>query len=347
MMNLTSPAMTAAAILGAFLASCWLTSVVRRYALGRSIVDRPNPRSSHSLPTPRGGGAAIAVSWFLALGWLVVSGLLDTWVGLALLAGGGAIALIGWVDDRRGLPATVRAGVHLAAAVWAVWCLGGFPFLDVGVRVAPLGWMGGVLAVFGIAWLTNLYNFMDGIDGLAAGEAVSVGLVAGGLLMASGADGLALAALSLAAAAGGFLVFNWPPAKIFMGDVGSGLLGYAFGVLAMASERAGAVPLIVWMMLLAVFIVDATATLVRRIVNGERWFEAHRSHAYQRAVQTGYSHRDVTVAVMGLNALLAVAATGAWLAPALLPVVLAVTVGGLVGIWYWFCCSRAVRPCSD
>ncbi len=337
--------MTAAAILGAFLASCWLTSVVRRYALGRSIVDRPNSRSSHTVPTPRGGGAAIAVSWFLALGWLVASGLLDTWVGLALLVGGGAIAVIGWVDDRRGLPATVRAGVHLAAAVWAVWCLGGLPFLNVGVSVAPLGWMGGVLAVFGIAWLTNLYNFMDGIDGLAAGEAVSVGLVAGGLLMASGADGLALAALALAAASGGFLVFNWPPAKIFMGDVGSGLLGYAFGVLALASERAGAVPLIVWMMLLAVFIVDATATLTRRVVNGERWFEAHRSHAYQRAVQAGYSHRNVTVAVMGLNALLAVAATGVWLVPALFPVVLVVTAGGLVGVWYRFCCSRTGR-CS-
>jgi len=345
-MNLTSLTTTAAAILGAFLASCWLTSVVRRYALGCSIVDRPNSRSSHTVPTPRGGGAAIAVSWFLALGWLVVSGLLDTWVGLALLAGGGAIALIGWLDDRRHLSAGIRAGVHLAAAAWAVWCLGGLPSFNVGTGVVPLGWMGGALAVVGIAWLTNLYNFMDGIDGLAAGEAVSVGLVGGGLLAFAGADGMALAALSLAAAAGGFLVFNWPPAKIFMGDVGSGLLGYAFGVLALASERAGVVPLIVWMMLLAVFIVDATATLIRRVVNGERWFEAHRSHAYQRAVQAGYSHRDVTVAVMGLNALLAVAATGAWLIPALLPVVLVVTVGGLVGVWYWFCCSRAVR-CSD
>jgi len=103
------------------------------------------------------------------------------------------------------------------------------------------------------------------------------------------------------------------------------------------------VPLIVWMILLAVLLVDAMATLVRRIVKGERWFEAHRSHAYQRAVQAGYSHHAVTVAVMNLNALLAVAATGVWLVPALLPAVLVVTVGGLVGVWYWFCCSRTVR----
>ena len=179
-----------------------------------------------------------------------------------------------------------------------------------------------------------------------SGEAVSVGLVGGALLALAGAGGLALVSLSLAAAAAGFLVFNWPPAKIFMGDVGSGLLGYAFGVLALASERAGAVPLLVWMLLLAVFIVDATATLIRRVLSGERWYEAHRSHAYQRAVQAGYSHRDVTVAVMGLNVLLALAAAGVWLVPVLLPAVLVVTVGLLVGAWHVLSRVVSARPCS-
>ncbi|MEO6667779.1 MAG: glycosyltransferase family 4 protein [Nitrospiria bacterium] len=343
-MNLTSLVMTALALLGAFLASCGLTSVVRRYALGRSIVDRPNSRSSHTVPMPRGGGAAIAVSWGLALGAMVISGALDMWVGLALLMGGGAVASIGWLDDRRGLPAGVRGGIHLAAAAWAVWCLGGLPFLNVGLTVAPLGWMGSVLAVFGIAWLTNLYNFMDGIDGLAAGEALSVGLIAGGLLMAAGADGLALAALTLAAASAGFLVFNWPPAKIFMGDVGSGLLGYAFGVLALASERAGAVPLMVWAILLGVFLVDATATLIRRVVAGERWYEAHRSHAYQRAVQAGYSHREVTLAVLGVNVLLALFAVGGWAAPRFLPAIVGLTVGLLTVVWYRVCRAVVLEP---
>lgn len=338
--------LTALLVAGSFGASLLLTAFVRRYALQHSLVDIPNARSSHTNPTPRGGGLAIVVIWFLVLAILIFLRRLDEWVGLALLGGGVAVAAVGWLDDRRGMPAGVRALVHVLAAGWAVWCLGGFPSLDLGVAVAPLGTAGSLLAVVGLAWLTNLYNFMDGIDGLAAGEAVGAGLVGGVLLAAAGATGLSLVALALAAAAGGFLVFNWPPAKIFMGDVGSGLLGYAFGVLALASERAGAVPLIVWMILLAVFIVDATATLIRRIVKGERWFEAHRSHAYQHAVQAGYSHRDVTVAVMGLNALLAVAATGVWLVPALFPAVLVVTAGGLVGVWYWFCCSRAVRPCS-
>lgn len=333
-------------VLGTLSVSYFLTFVVRRYALSHSIFDIPNSRSSHTLPTPRGGGIAIVVSWFVTLTILMGSAHLDVWVGLALLVGGGVIALIGWLDDRHHLSAGIRAGVHLAAAAWAVWCLGGLPSFNVGTGVMPLGWMGGSLAVIGIVWLTNLYNFMDGIDGLAAGEAVSVGLVGGGLLAFAGADGMALAALSLAAAAGGFWVFNWPPAKIFMGDAGSGLLGYAFGVLALASERAGAVPLVVWMILLAVFIVDATATLIRRAMNGERWYEAHRSHAYQRAVQGGYSHRDVTAAVMGLNTLLAVAAAGVWAVPELFPAVFVLIVALLLGVWYTVCRSGSARSCS-
>ncbi len=224
--------------------------------------------------------------------------------------------------------------VHTFAAIWAVWCLGGFQSFDLGVTVVPLGMVGSVLAVVGIMWLINLYNFMDGIDGLAGGEAVSVALVGGVLLSFVGATGIALAVFSLAAAVAGFLVLNWPPAKIFMGDVGSGLLGYAFAVLALASDRTGAVPLVVWILLLGVFIVDATATLIRRVMNGERWYEAHRSHAYQRAVQAGYSHRTVTIAVLALNGLLALAAIGVSAKPTLLPAATTAAVAGLLLIWF-------------
>lgn len=326
--------MTILLVVGPFLVSLSITILVRRYALRHSLIDIPNARSSHSDPTPRGGGLAIVSTWFVVLTILIALHQLDLWVGLALLGGGGLIAAVGWLDDRFGVSAGWRATVHVLAAVWAVWCVGGIQSLNVGVGVVPLGMVGNVLAVVGVVWVVNLYNFMDGIDGIAGGEAVSVALVGGALLAMAGAGGLALAVLSLAAATSGFLVLNWPPAKIFMGDVGSGLLGYAFAVIALASERAGAVPFVVWMILLGVFIVDATATLIYRVMKGEPWYEAHRSHAYQRAVQAGYSHRTVTVAVLGLNAVLALVAVGASIKPTLLPLALAATVVGLSLIWF-------------
>lgn len=166
-------------------------------------------------------------------------------------------------------------------------------------------------------------------------------------MAASGAWGLASAAWGLAAASAGFLVFNWPPARIFMGDVGSGLLGYGFGVLAVASERMGALPIGVWMILLAVFVVDATATLIRRVVCGERWYEAHRSHAYQRAVQIGYSHRQVTTCVLALNSLLALVAVGVWAVPSwLFGGLVAVAVSLTIG-WSIVSLGVFVKPCSN
>lgn len=332
--------------IGTFLLSLALTAVVRRYAIRHALVDVPNGRSSHDRPMPRGGGLAIVASWFVVVAGLVLLGRIDPWTGAALLAGGALVAGIGWLDDRYRVPAWIRAAVHAVAAGWAVWCLGGTPSVRFGADVWWLGWWGSALAVVGLVWLTNLYNFMDGIDGLAAGEAVVVGVIGSAMAAATGAEGLALASLALAAAAGGFLVFNWPPAKIFMGDVGSGLLGYAFGVMALASERADAVPLVIWMLLLAVFIVDATATLIRRVLRGERWYEAHRSHAYQRAVQAGYSHREVTAAALGLSALLGGIAAGFLIVPGIVPAALAVTTILLCAAWYALCRNAAARPVS-
>lgn len=332
----TGPAdlLTALLVVGSFLVSLLVTHLVRYYAIRHSLIDIPNSRSSHSEPTPRGGGLAIVLTWFLGLAILIVFERFDPRVGLALLVGGALVAGIGWLDDRRGISAGARAVVHVLAAIWAVWCLGGFRSLNVGATVVSLGTAGSVLAVVGITWLVNLYNFMDGIDGLAGGEAMSVALVGGVLLAHAGATGFALAVFSLAAAVAGFLVLNWPPAKIFMGDVGSGLLGYALAVIALASERAGAVPSLVWVVLLGVFIVDATATLMYRFLKGERWYQAHRSHAYQRAVQSGYSHRVVTMTVLGLNGALALVAVGAIVYPALLPTALGAAVGGLLLLWF-------------
>jgi Fuc2NAc and GlcNAc transferase len=291
------------------------TKLMQRYALSRSLLDIPNERSSHSVATPRGGGLAIA--GFVVIGLVV--GAAAGWIGgrLALALGGGAVlvSVIGFIDDHRNTPAALRLTVHAAAAVWALWLLGGLPWLTVGSVDVHLGAAGSVLALVGIIWSINLYNFMDGIDGLAAGEGTSVGLIAALLLIAAQAPGLALVAALIAAACGGFLAWNWAPAKIFMGDVGSGLLGYLFAVLAISAENMGSLPLMTFVILLGGFVFDATVTLARRIIHGEAWYEAHRRHAYQRAVQSGWSHGRVTTAFVIVNVALGALAAIAWAWP--------------------------------
>jgi Fuc2NAc and GlcNAc transferase len=224
-----------------------------------------------------------------------------TAIGLA--GGGGAVALIGWLDDRHGLAPSVRAAVQVCAAVWALAWIGGFPHLRWGGSVLHLGPAGWGLATIGIVWGINFYNFMDGIDGLAAGEAVMVS--AGVILLLGGTRHDILVPVALVGAtSAGFLLWNWPPARIFLGDVGSAFLGYVFAVLAVISENSGALTVVGWLLLLGVFFVDATLTVARRIAKGEPWYHAHRSHAYQRAVQAGFSHRAVTLAILGLDVVL-------------------------------------------
>lgn len=311
-----------------FLCSAALTRSVRGYSIRNAILDVPNERSSHSRATPRGGGVAIAAASLSGIGAAGLGGWIDSSLMLALSGGGGLVALVGWLDDRGHIPAPIRMGAHFAAAGWALWMLGGLPDVRLGEAEIAVGWTGTLAAAVGIVWLTNLYNFMDGIDGIAAGEAVSVGSVAGTLLLIMGHGGMAAVAWVIAAAAGGFLVWNWAPAKIFMGDVGSGLLGFLFGTVAIASEGAGAVPLLVWVLLLGTFVMDATATLLRRVVRGERWYSAHCKHAYQRIARAGFSHARVTSGVLLLNAGLGGAALVAVLVPgSLIPVFLAAFTG--------------------
>jgi Fuc2NAc and GlcNAc transferase len=307
----------------AFVATLVLTRLVLRYAVTRGLLDRPNVRSSHSRPTPRGGGLAIVVIALVGFAVLGAAGIIDRATAAALLGGGTLIAAVGWMDDRRGVSTPIRFALHIVAAVWSVAWLGGMPSLSVGVTAANLGPAGAVIATLAIIWTTNFYNFMDGIDGLAAGEAASAGLVAAGLLISSNPP-LAAATAVLAGAAAGFLPWNWQRARIFMGDVGSGFLGFVFATLALASENSGAMPSLIWLVLMAVFFADATITLFRRIFRREPWYAAHRSHAYQRAVQAGWSHRRVTATVLVMNAGLAFVARLATRAPENLPRVLLV-----------------------
>jgi Fuc2NAc and GlcNAc transferase len=329
--------------LTAFLASAGLSGLARRYAQAHGLLDLPNERSSHSVPTPRGGGLAIAAVVLAGLVLLALMGRVGPRLALALGGGGALVAAVGWVDDRRGLSVSVRLMAHVAAAAWTVAWLRGMPLLTVGAGAVHLGVGGALLAVLGVVWLTNLYNFMDGIDGLAAAEAVTVGLL-GTLLLAPREPSLALVALLLAAAAAGFLVWNWSPARLFMGDVGSGFLGFFFGGLAMASENVHAVPALLWLVLLGPFFVDATVTLLWRMARGERWAAGHRSHAYQRAVQAGWSHRRVTGAVIGLSAGLGVLGSRVMENRALLGPVVGATALGL-GVLYLM--VERLRPLSS
>jgi Fuc2NAc and GlcNAc transferase len=219
---------------------------------------------------------------------------------MAIAGGGVLVAIVGLLDDRRRLSAAVRFAVHLAAAGWALLWLGGLGPLRVGDHVVVFGWSGYMLGVLGIAWVLNLFNFMDGIDGIAASEATFVAW-SGAVLTAPLSSCAAAAALIFGSACLGFLPWNWPPARIFMGDVGSGYLGYVVGVLALAATRENPAAVWIWLILGGVFFVDATVTLLRRLLRGERVYEAHRSHAYQWLARRWGSHGRVTVAVMMLN----------------------------------------------
>jgi Fuc2NAc and GlcNAc transferase len=296
-MSLLSLALVSAA----FLATVLLTYVARRVAVRQGILDVPNVRSSHRAPTPRGGGIAIVLVVTAAIAGLAGCGIVSRDFALTLGGGGLVVAAVGFADDRRPLPSRVRLAVHCAAALWALYWLGGLAPLRVGAHDANLGMGGEVLAFLGIVWTLNLFNFMDGIDSLAASEAVFV-LAAGGAL-AAGSGQVATLAWIGAGSAAGFLLWNWPPARIFLGDVGSGFLGYLIAVLPLAAARTDSAAPWVWLILGGAFFADATVTLARRVLRGEAPHEAHRTHAYQWLTRRWDSHLRASLAVMALNTL--------------------------------------------
>jgi Fuc2NAc and GlcNAc transferase len=223
----------------------------------------------------------------------------------ALGVGGLSVAAVGFWDDLRSAPIAVRMGVHFGAAVFAVLCLGAPETIRLGGFVVHLGPAGAMLSVLAIVWAINLFNFMDGIDGIAASEAAFILLAAAalGFFVRSESPALLAPIVISGAASLGFLVLNWAPARIFMGDVGSGYLGFVIAALALASERSGGLDEWIWIILGAVFLIDATLTLLRRLLRGERVYEAHRTHAYQWLARRWRSHARVTFAVTAVNLL--------------------------------------------
>jgi len=297
-----------------------LTGTVRRFAIRKSVLDIPNERSSHSVPTPRGGGIAIVVTFIAAVLLGFALGDVSLATTSALVLGGAGVAVLGFYDDLGHIPARWRLLGHFLAGIWIVFSLGGLAPVTLWGEPTNLGFIGSLLAVVFLVWMLNLYNFMDGIDGLASSEAVFVGLAGGLIYVLSGHGGLAGLSFALAASAAGFLLWNFPPAKIFMGDAGSGFLGVVMGALALIAGWVSSDFFWSWIILLGLFVVDATVTLVRRLIRGEKVYEAHRSHAYQFASRQFASHKKVTLAAWCLNLL--------WL----FPVALLVAFGGLNGV---------------
>ena len=311
-------------LLPAVIAVAWLlTGAVRRYAITRQLLDVPNARSSHTTPTPRGGGVAMVASFLPAVLWLAATDTIDWPPAAALLGAGAGCALLGFLDDRGHIPARWRLLGHFAAAAWALVWLGGLPPVTIFGLTVDGGWLAQALAAVYLVWLLNLYNFMDGIDGIAAVEAISVCLGAAalyGLTRQAAADQAGVwLPLLLAGATAGFLAWNFPPARIFMGDAGSGFLGITLGILSLHAAASAPPLLWSWLILLGVFVVDATFTLLRRLLRGDRVYEAHRSHAYQHAARRCGRHLPVTLAVAGINL--------CWL----LPIAAWVAVGGIDG----------------
>ncbi|MFC2105526.1 glycosyltransferase family 4 protein [Candidatus Bipolaricaulota bacterium] len=302
-------------LVAAFTASWIGTAWIRRLALRRKMLDIPNVRSSHGIPTPRGGGIVFSVLFLLAMVGFLAGSIPYSDIWIAMLGGGALVALVGWLDDCRQMPSFVRLALYAVAAAWSAVWIGGLPGLSLGFADIRLGWAGYAVSWAFILAFTNIYNFMDGIDGLAGTEGATVALAAGILLLCSGQPFAGWLFVGLSAALLGFLRWNWQPARIFMGDVGSNLLGFVFATTALATGRFSSVSIWVWAILLGVFVVDGFLTFGRRLARRLPPYQAHRSHAYQGAVRRGYSHARVTTAVVGINVLLAGVATAAWLWP--------------------------------
>ncbi|MCE5344865.1 MAG: glycosyltransferase family 4 protein [Bacteroidales bacterium] len=275
-----------------------LTYIIRYFAFRKKIVSIPNERSLHVVPTPLGGGLAIVITWYIGISILFFSGLIEKGLYFALLSGV-LLTIVSFIDDLVGLKPFIRLCFHFATAISAFIFLGGLrqiitPGIDLNYifLIYPL-------AVVGMVWFINLFNFMDGVDGFASLEAVTICLI---MYFLSGS----IINILLVACISGFIFWNWPKAKIFMGDVGSTQLGFILVVLGIYFHNNYQFSILNWIMLSSPFWFDATFTLFRRWRNGEKLSEAHRKHAYQRIVQAGFSHLQVDLCLIIINVFIVV-----------------------------------------
>jgi len=273
--------------------SFFLTLLVRKIAIKKSIIDIPNERSSHTVPTPRGGGLAIVIAWFAGLIYFFVNNKIDSSLFYALVSGV-FLVLISFLDDIKSQTPRIRFTFQIISSVLALFFLGGLKSVNIGFLTIDCIYIFTPIALIGILWFINLFNFLDGIDGYEASEVIFICLSLFCLIN----DNIALI---LALACFGFLLWNWHKAKIFMGDVGSTLLGFNIAVFAIYYQNEGITSILNLMILSSVFWFDATLTLYRRWRNKEQLSVAHKKHAYQRIVQAGFSHQKTVIFSILLN----------------------------------------------
>jgi len=266
-------------------------------------MDIPNERSSHFTPTPRGGGLSFVATSIVGFLLLTLNSTIDRADLLALCCAGIIVAIAGHLDDRQKISgATIRLGFHALGAIILIVGIGFPSQISLFDRTIDTGIIGSILGVLYLVWLLNLFNFMDGTDGIAAIEAIFV-CIAGAILNYHVLSDINFSAPSiiLATSTFGFLLYNWSPAKIFMGDVGSGYLGMVIGGLSLMAAKQQHELLWVWIILLAVFVSDATVTLIRRLLRKQKPHVAHRSHAYQHLAIRFNSHSKVALIVLSIN----------------------------------------------
>jgi Fuc2NAc and GlcNAc transferase len=281
-------ALTALSAIGSFL----LTGAATRYARRKGLLDHPGERHSHSVPTPRGGGAGLVAGLLIFSLLIPLAEGLDFWWE-CIAPGALLIALLGWWDDHRSLPALNRFFIQLAVSVYLLAYASASGLIH---GLVPM-LTGGLF----IIWMTNLYNFMDGSNGMAGLEGVFAGGMLAWLFQDAGIDGLSVLALLIAACCAGFLPWNLGRARVFMGDVGSLSLGFILAALLVYGVVAGAFGIPVALMVVLPFLVDTTLTLARRVLRGERWYNPHNKHLYQRLISSGWSHGRVALIYQAAN----------------------------------------------
>ncbi len=299
------------------LLSAVFTGIARRYSLKNKIIDIPNERSSHEIATPRGGGVSLACITICSILLGYIFDLLAQDDFLALFFSLTAVASIGWLDDKGDISSYWRFIIYSIAALWSLCWVGVLENIRLGDLIIDISFSFSIIITWlGIVWLTNLYNFMDGTDGLAAMQAILASSLGFILLLLQKEQGYALICLCLASASAGFIYWNWPTAKIFMGDIGSCMIGAFFAIFSIITDKSDIMPVSLWCMLLSLFICDATFTLIKRIIFGEKWYQAHKIHAYQLLVQMGMSHKTLLLNFILINLVIIWPATFfAWLYP--------------------------------